>query len=269
MKTLTHNVDFGLNNHQLNIVLVGCGGNGAAMLMRLHKIHTSLRALGGYALRVEVFDGDTISESNVGRQPYFSHDIGRPKASTLLSRLKQIDPSIANWHAYDQMLDVDTDAGAWPWMVITCVDTKAARRIVHHRNAMQRFSPYYWLDMGNGAQTGQIVLGECRELQRKHRLPMVTELFAQILDESTLEDNRPSCSAAEALREQSLFINETVVAHAAALLWKMLFEQVVTHPMIYINLEPSSVQSIPIGDPLFKRLGHVTGRHKNPLISEA
>lgn len=253
--------------HRNTIVLVGAGGNGAPMLMRLYKMHAALLALGRPGLVVHVYDPDTVSSANLGRQPFYPADVGRNKAQVLVQRLQLVDPSIADWKAFGASFPQQADSSYKTGLiaVITCVDTKAARRGIHDALANQ-VKPLYWLDMGNGESTGQVVLGECSRTNRRLRLPFVTELFPEMLDSSLPEDNTPSCSTAEALTKQDLMINETVVAHAAGLLWQGLFHGLITHPVIFVDTKTHQVTSMPIDKDFYKRRGHTTGRADNPQI---
>ncbi|MDT8992822.1 PRTRC system ThiF family protein [Curvibacter sp. APW13] len=246
------------------IHLIGAGGNGAPMLMRLHKIHTTLRALGRSGLKVIVWDMDTVSPSNIGRQPFYPADIGRNKADVLISRLKMIDPSIHHWQARSERFTQDSEIGN-TLMVITCVDNKEARRAVH-RAVFETERALYWLDLGNEADSGQIVLGEAKHLRRTLRLPVVTELYPEILDESIPEDDSPSCSTEEAIRKQGLFVNEIVVGHAADLIWEGLHKGTVTKPVIYVSTMRHTVNSVGIDPEFYKRKGFKPGRRNNPLI---
>ncbi len=247
------------------IHLIGAGGNGAPMLMRLHKIHTTLRALGQRGIEVTVWDMDGVSQFNIGRQPFYPADVGRNKAQLLVDRLKAIDPSVDGWKAVQTPFSADSQVDHDCLMVITCVDNKAARRAVHH-SVFETGRALYWLDLGNEADTGQIVLGECRAHGRKLRLPVVTELYPHILDDTIAEDDAPSCSALEAIDKQGLFVNETVVAHAANMLWEGLHHGRLTHPVAYIHTRTQSVQGVGIDPAFYKRRGVKTGRRKNSLI---
>lgn len=76
------------------IGLGGVGGNAAETLMRsgVGELH--------------LYDGDTVAESNLNRQIFAtSSEVGAPKASAALRRLKQIDPD-ANAIAYDIFVNV-------------------------------------------------------------------------------------------------------------------------------------------------------------------
>ena len=249
------------------IHLIGAGGNGAPMLMRLHKMHTTLRSLGREGLKVILWDMDTVSQFNIGRQPFYPADVGKNKAELLINRLKAIDPSIFDWEARVSRFAEDSDVGSRALMVITCVDNKAARRAVHKVVFLQE-KALYWLDMGNEADSGQIVLGETHARSRKLRLPVVTELFPEILDASLPEDDSPSCSTEEAITKQGLFVNETVVAHAAGLLWSGLYHGVITHPIVYVDTKYHSTLGVGIDPGFYKRHGIKLGRRANPLVCD-
>lgn len=249
------------------IHLIGAGGNGAPMLMRLHKIHTTLRMLGQSGLDVTVWDMDTVSPFNIGRQPFYPADVGKNKARLLLDRLKAFDPAVATWSAQERRFDRDANIQGKALMVITCVDNKAARRAVHDV-FFKRESAIYWLDLGNEAETGQIVLGECYHPRRHLRLPVVTELFPQILDASISEDDAPSCSTREAIEKQGLFVNETVVAHAGNMLWEGLYHGRISHPVAYVHTRLQSVQGVGIDPAFYKRMRVKMSRARNPQIAD-
>ncbi len=120
----------------------------------------------------------------------------------------------------------------------------------------------------NESDSGQIVLGEAKHLGRKLRLPVVTEIFPEILDESIPEDESPSCSTEEAIRKQGLFVNEIVVGHAADLIWEGLHVGTVTKPVVYVSTKHHTVSSVGINPDFYKRKGIKTGRRNNPLIME-
>jgi PRTRC genetic system ThiF family protein len=120
-------------------------------------------------------------------------------------------------------------------LVIGCVDTRQARREILRQcqDAANRWRrPVLWLDAGNDATTGQVVLGEVRPTGVAHtrsvsrgsprlpaRLPCVTDLFPALLDPAHDPlDPGPSCSRAEALSRQSLAVNRAAAFHALCLL---------------------------------------------------
>ena len=144
----------------------------------------------------------------------------------------------------------------------------------------------YWLDCGNLATVGQVVLGQPggpkedqwprnmefdasyalwkgqqkQQIRDEHggynrfviedkcyiRLPCVTELFPDLMDENFDETNEPSCSMVDALRKQSLFINRTVSGYALDLLWELIREGQVTNQGVYFNLRTRTANPVPL-----------------------
>ncbi|WP_072378717.1 PRTRC system ThiF family protein [Novosphingobium sp. NDB2Meth1] len=238
-----------MQDRALRVLLIGCGGNGAQMLMGLASLDTALREISSRSLDVTVVDDDTVSEANLGRQPFYRCDLGNSKARTLVERI-----NIAhglNWRAVHGRAPEAIGVGGHD-LVITCVDTATARRAIGA--AMQpdpqdynHNPPAYWLDLGNRSTDGQLLIGQPARKYDKEglvRLPTVLEYFPELADETVVEDDAPSCSVAEALERQSLFINRVVASHALALLFELLGRGSIGHAGAFINL--ASGQAVPI-----------------------
>ena len=82
-----HFLPAAFGDRMLKVLLIGCGGNGAQMLMGLASLDTALRAISSRSLHVTVVDDDIVTEANLGRQPFFRCDLGNPKARTLTERI--------------------------------------------------------------------------------------------------------------------------------------------------------------------------------------
>jgi PRTRC genetic system ThiF family protein len=248
--------------------LVGCGGNGSQMLTGLARLHCAMLALGHPGgLEVTVWDPDKVSESNVGRQLFSRADIGRHKAICLVERVNLYYGF--NWQARPARYSVQTSQRANVDLLITCVDTAKDRRDIalqmQHRAWL---APRYWLDLGNMEFTGHAILGVPEQTQHLHfgvttsgaiargqgkeemvplaRLPIVTEVYPDLLDETILEDNTPSCSLAEALRSQGLFINQAVATWALTILERLFRFGRIEHHGYLINLESGRVNPLPV-----------------------
>lgn len=237
-----------LGNRAINVMLVGCGGNGAQMLMGLASLDTALRAISPRSLNVTVVDDDTVSEANLGRQPFYRCDLGNSKAHTLTERIN-IAHGLA-WKAVHGRAPADIGVTGMD-IIISCVDTAAARRGIGAAIAAcepefhNLQPPSYWLDLGNRATDGQYLLGCPKGANDKPgRLPTVLEYFPELADETIAEDDAPSCSVAEALERQSLFVNRVVSSHALALLFDLLGRGSIGHAGAFINL--ASGQALPI-----------------------
>ncbi|MDE2596306.1 MAG: PRTRC system ThiF family protein [Sphingomonadales bacterium] len=240
-----------LQDGAIKLLLVGCGGNGAQMLMGLASLDTALRAISSRYLDVTVVDDDTVSEANLGRQPFYRCDLGNSKARTLVERI-----NIAHgldWTAVHGRAPGAVDVRGFD-VLVTCVDTASARRAISaaidKSLAADHYVPLpnYWLDLGNRATDGQFLLGEPMSrrvgVNAPVRLPTVLEYFPELADESAAEDDVPSCSVAEALERQSLFVNRVVASHALALLFDLLGRGSISHAGAFINL--ASGQAMPI-----------------------
>ena len=57
-------------------------------------------------------------------------------------------------------------------------------------------------------------------------------------------DSGPSCSLAEALERQDLFINSTLAQLGCGILWKMFRNGVIEHNGLYLNLDTMKVNPI-------------------------
>lgn len=241
-----------LGSGEINVLLVGCGGNGAQMLMGLASLDAAMRAISPRSLQVTVVDDDTVSEANLGRQPFYRCDLGNSKSRTLVERV-----NIAhglNWKAVHGRAPAAIGLEGID-LLISCVDTASARRALGAAMDNGDPAPQYWMDLGNRATDGQFLVGmPARSGDRKGliRLPTVLEYFPELADEAVAEDDAPSCSMAEALERQSLFVNRVVASHALALLFDLLGRGSIAHAGAFINL--ASGQAAPIALPRLPEL---------------
>lgn len=251
---MRHYLPAALNDRPIRILLVGCGGNGAQMLMGLASLDTALRAISSRSLHVTTIDDDLVAEANLGRQPYFACDIGESKARTLTERIN-LAHGLA-WQAVHGRAPGATGMGAFE-LVISCVDTASARRALGQAIEQTVDKPRYWLDLGNRALDGQFILGCPGDGLHDGgcRLPTVLEYFPEIADDSLPDDDRPSCSVAEGLDRQSLFINRVIASHALALLFDLLARGSIGQAGGFVNL--ASGQTVPI--PLPVMMGSAAG----------
>ncbi len=196
-------------------------------------------------------DDDTVSEANLGRQPFYRCDLGASKARTLVERVNLAHG--LDWTAIHGRAPAVVDVHQFD-LLITCVDTAAARRAIGAAIAAQpdrydRVPPRDWMDLGNRATDGQFLIGQPARPHDKPdlvRLPTVLEYFPELADESAAEDDAPSCSVAEALERQSLFVNRVVASHALALLFELLGRGSIGHAGAFINLASGQAMPIPL-----------------------
>ena len=250
-------------NNPISVNLIGAGGTGSNMLMALAKMNFSLIALGAPGLHVTLFDDDVVTEPTVGRQLFAECELGLPKAVALINRVNRFWG--LNWKAVTEKFQPETldylpnDGKAS--IYISCVDSVGARfgiadalhtfvRIADY----DRDKPRYWMDLGNSRFTGQAILSTIGDLRQpksdKYKtvaiLPMVTDEFREMLNEADTGDDTPSCSTAEALLKQDLFINPAVANLGASLLWQLLHERVIQVRGFFHNIRDFKTTPIKI-----------------------
>ena len=263
-KTAWHYLDPYLQKQDdLRVLLVGCGGNGARMLLRLATLRRALAALGGKDLKVAVFDGDVVSEPNLVRQPFAVADVGQPKATVLVHRINMTyGTSFTANPVHLSPKSAPSTRSNLPHVVISCVDSRAARASIHavieawtSSNSFGARRPRYWLDLGNDHKTGQYLLGTVGEaktgstdsaVESVTDLPTAAEKWPEIIDASRAEDDTPSCSSREALEKQDLFVNDVLTAEAASLLWRLLRDGRIQHHGAFCNLQTGRSAPIPV-----------------------
>ena len=264
MKELKHfTPDYLLNpTHPVSILLCGVGGTGSQVLTGLARIDYALRKLGHPGFNVTAYDGDQVSEANIGRQLFSESDIGQNKATILIGRINRFFGQ--RWLAQPKHLSTDMDAQERTNFLITCVDTVKARRdcVAAFKKLQKNSHPYtqqyYWLDYGNTKNTGQIVLGTFEETKqpkgRKYttvgKLPTLLEMYPDLEDDEATLREEPSCSVMEALSRQDLMINTILANLGTDMLFRMFREGGLQHQGIFYNGPEILIAKIPLPAPL-------------------
>ncbi|HEY1042379.1 MAG TPA: PRTRC system ThiF family protein [Telluria sp.] len=233
-----------LLDRQVHIALIGCGGNGSQMLTGLARLNHAIRALGHPGLHVHVYDPDTVSEANMGRQLFGAFDVGQSKAHVLVNRINAFFGTA--WQAHFNRYE-GTDHRTEDILVV-CVDSARARHAIAAR--AKRSSAQYLMDLGNRASDGQVVFGELDQPDQRPAsstpLPHPYAMFPELVDHTAPEDDTPSCGLAQALERQELFINQAVVTPALSLLWELFRHGRLTWHGAFVNLRTGSMRPIPV-----------------------
>ena len=249
-----HMLDSELLRRSVRVLLIGCGGSGSAVAGGLPYLHQAMLIAGHPGgLHVTVMDGDIITATNCVRQPFCSAEIGLAKAVVTVSRMNLFWG--LNWTAVTEHLTSHTDISNFD-IVIGCVDTRAARQLIASKVQGWRSRIAYWLDLGNSADSGQLLLGQPlngRNRRAADRLRTAAELFPEIVQES-LDDGAPSCSALEALERQEPFVNQVLAYHALALLTRLFRYGRIEHHGAFVNARENRVQPIAIDPQLWRRM---------------
>jgi len=234
MRAFVHKMPAQWHSRAAHVHVAGCGGSGCHLLMGLAQLQKALRGLGHPGLEVTAFDPDAVSEANLGRQLFTETDLGQNKALTLIHRL-----NIAfglDWCA------VPLEYRPYqrtPDLLVSCVDSKQARAGIHERIKDGRSD--YWMDLGNGPDYGQVVLGQVGPAKR--RLANVAELYPEMVH--GYDNDEPSCSLAEALTHQELFVNRALTAFALHLVWTMFRRGEIRVAGCFLNLREMTTVPLP------------------------
>lgn len=258
---MKHYLHPALANKAVKILLVGGGGSGSRMLENLMNLHRAMLALGHpYGLDVTLLDDDRVSPANVGRQAFYPTDVGSYKAITLINRANMAMGDTRWSAAVGRLTTKATGIGSFD-MVIGAVDNRAARLAILRCLERTSGGKRYYLDLGNMSSSGQVVLGEVTGGKRKTddewRLPHIGEMFPELIDRTLdrEDDDTPSCSLAEALEKQSLYVNPAVSVFASNLLWQLFTAGEIENHGAFINLDRMTVMPMAIDKDVWSRFG--------------
>ena len=259
---LEHTTHPSLLAERATVALVGAGGNGSQMLSGLARLDSAIRALGHQGLDVALFDPDHVSEANLGRQLFSRADVGRNKAAVLITRTNAWFG--LQWKACEFTFGErgTANTGGGPQIVISCVDSARSRLTIGKRLRAAYRKPLYWMDLGNRAADGQVVLGipawNAKHAAFEYRLPTVLELYPELHTAQKRLDrqNGPSCSLAQALERQELFVNQAVVTPALQLLWQIFRYGRTSWCGAFVNLSTGRTAPLPIDPKAWARLGY-------------
>lgn len=245
--------------HPVTVNLIGAGGTGSQVLTNLARLDVTLKALNHPGLFVTVYDPDIVTEANIGRQLFGWSDLGLNKAQCLVTRINNFFGN--DWTARKQLYPLapkDARLDNLANIFITCTDNVKSRldlwkvlKAVPEAAYVNYATPLYWLDFGNSQTSGQVVLGtvprkvkqpESHSYETVSSLKVVTRLvrYSKVKD----DESGPSCSLAEALEKQDLFINSALAQLGCNLLWKMFRHGMIEHQGLYLNLASMKVNPI-------------------------
>ncbi|MFL7013650.1 PRTRC system ThiF family protein [Enterovibrio norvegicus] len=199
----------------LKVLVIGVGGTGSAIAKELVQLDTTLKALderGGFD--VTLADGSNVSEANIARQSFFPTQVGENKAEAMAWTANNLYGK--EWHAMNTHFDVSKNASVFRSfdIVITALDRPSVRYAISLSKAN-----FLWLDMGNDATSGQVVIGEVSTKEKT--LPNICDFY----DYSELSDadaEIKSCSAEESISRQELGVNQFAARIGAQLLWNLI-----------------------------------------------
>lgn len=263
IKIKVHFTDNALINptNPVTVNLIGAGGTGSQVLTALARMNHALTELNHAGLSVRLWDDDVIAEANLGRQLFAESELGLYKSVALINRANRFFGT--NWKAETQKFEKDDlgrlQSSMKSEIYISCVDSVKSRfDIAEILNELEMDKSYYrnqckyWMDFGNSQFTGQVLLSTIGNIKQPNskkyetveNLPFITEEFGELLKVSELEDDTPSCSLAEALEKQDLFINSTLAQMGSSLFWNLFRNGLTENRGFFLNLKNFTAQPI-------------------------
>ncbi|MPL55034.1 hypothetical protein SDC9_00501 [bioreactor metagenome] len=256
IKSKVHFTDNALINptNPVTVNLIGAGGTGSQVLTALARMNHALTELNHAGLFVRLWDDDVITEANLGRQLFAESELELYKSVALINSVNRFFGT--NWKAETQKFEKNglgkLKSNMKSEIYISCVDSVKSRfDIAEILNELKIDKGYYrnqckyWIDFGNSQFTGQVLLSTIGNIKQPNsekyetveNLPFITEEFGELLKISEAEDNTPSCSLAEALEKQDLFINSSLAQMGSSLLWSLFSNGLIENRGFFLNLK--------------------------------
>ena len=224
--------------HPITIGVVGCGGTGSLILSKLARLHMALKSASHPGLKVVAFDGDILTEANIGRQGFFPSDIGRSKSAVLIHRINRSFG--LNWESDNDFVKEVPRVN----IIFLCVDdvkTRISLWNINNNYGYDMNKILYIIDAGNSRSSGQVVI---KAISDKNMLTM-PELFKGA---DITEPEKPSCSMFQNLNEQDLFINDVAAWLAVDTLYKLLSQYQIDYNAIMFDVDSMNFIKVPINE---------------------
>jgi PRTRC genetic system ThiF family protein len=223
-----------LSKSQLDITLVGAGGTGSYLASLLAQMAYTLNKItdGQKSVSIRIIDDDVVSEANIGRANFYPCDLGLLKAEVIADRLR-----------YGLGVDITTctkklnPIGYFNRhcdLVVTCVDSAKFRWEFGRANS-NATTETLWVDVGNGAHDGQVIVGHLGK-PNGEKYPNIYDLYGDIMLDAD-DDDQPSCSLEEALFRQDLGVNHHAATRAFNAIWSLVRHGKLNYSADYFNFQ--------------------------------
>ena len=231
------------------IAIVGCGGTGSQVARSVARMLYDMQQSRQQTPRLLLIDPDTVEMKNVGRQLFTPADVGQFKAQVLMQRFNLalgLDAVVI-----PEAVNVEKHLPERGNLVIGCVDNHLARR------ELAKAEGTVWIDAGNHASSGQVVIGNTSDadlLQRNltplhgiyRYLPNAARVFPQLLEPDDTPQPQASCAENVVANTQDLLINDWLAIVVSQYVYKLLHRQPITSHMTYISADSMGVRSVAI-----------------------
>jgi PRTRC genetic system ThiF family protein len=249
----------------VRFILVGCGGTGGWLAPDIARLHSEL-ARAGRTVSTTFVDYDRVEPKNIPRQNFCHAEIGLYKSTALAARLTAAwnVPIVAVKERFSvEMVDENMGWGRHKRtdelvLLLGCVDGATGRRALAralHNN--YDFMPHYvwWLDCGNAAESGQVLLGSAPTKAHLRgaftsakvckALPSPALQAPELLKKKPeeLTDTNLSCAELMERNEQSLMVNKQAACVAARYAFRLTTGRALKYFATYFDQETGAEQS--------------------------
>ena len=244
-------------HEEVHFLMVGCGGNGSWLAPAVARLMRVVKESGREVSALFV-DPDYVERKNIPRQNFCDAEVGYPKAQTLAARYGLawgVEIRAVNSRFSVSMVNVKWNRLT---VMIGCVDNAAGRQEMARALGIRRSETpprLWWLDCGNGSESGQVLLGSTddpKTLQRAftletlcQHLPSPAWQCPDLLDPRPEESDSRNLSCAEMAlaNAQGLIVNQRVASEAADYLARLLAHRNLRRFASYFDLASGSVKN--------------------------
>jgi len=204
-----------MQDKNFRIVVVGVGGTGSWLVNYLSLFIYSLQETQKKSIDLLLIDDDIVTETNLYRQNFAKHDIGKNKAELLASRYGnvrgiEIKYLTSRIETKERLISLLNSTHSTIPILIGCIDNNKGRRIFHE--VFNSINNLIWIDAGNEQISGQVIVGV--KSNGSVITPPVTELYPSILDDKSDPPKTQSCGqiGIENLTKSSQYFSTNLTA---------------------------------------------------------
>jgi len=198
-----------------------------------------------------------VEPHNLRRQNFFEGDVGKFKSQALAERMARQYRRPVGYSVYPYDRDLLNEATGLGRLqrrsiIIGCVDNADARRSIAERIEWGD----WWLDAGNGHQSGQVLIGNTRSVdgleeafeergQTVDHLPVPSLQLPSLLYPPTKPVTRQlDCAEAVEDEEQSPTINQMMASLVLEFVYRLL-KGTLTWMGAYVDLDAGTLSTVP------------------------
>jgi len=230
--------------HPITISLIGVGGTGSLVLPRLARMNFGLKQMGHPGLMVFSYDDDVVETYNVGRQNFSDCDISKNKAFAITEKCNLA------WGTVWEALPIKYALGKnmTSNIHIICVDNAEFRKKYYESSEelTKKKEPYlsnfFTIDCGNGKNFGQVIISDSHK-QLKNPFDLYPDMINQDNEET---QGMASCSYAESLEKQDMFINDQISVECVKILWSLFRKEELNINGVVVNAETNKTLPLKI-----------------------